>query len=153
MPKESLQQKTPKRKKSTTHQRSNHENPRRQPIPQPTKPNISINPRHGLHSAFSRLPITIQLTNHHIGWVRYDGTPDTGYVTTQEGDAGLLKAVIGGFGLSETSVDCRDGGFKGCEFYHCVGDLAGPEGVETFVETVVFMLACQSSNRSPRIMR
>ena len=66
--------------------------------------------------------------------MRDDGAAYAGDVAAEEGDAGLLETVVGGFGLAEVRVDCVDGGFEGCEFYHCVGDLAAPEGVEAFVE-------------------
>lgn len=57
--------------------------------------------------------------------MRDDRAAYTGDVTAQEGDAGLLEAVVGGFGFSEVVVDCADGCFEGCEFYHGVGDLGG----------------------------
>lgn len=54
---------------------------------------------------------------------------DTSNVATEEGNSGLLEAVVGGFGLAERGIDLVDCCFEGSEFAHCVGDLSTPEGV------------------------
>jgi len=68
--------------------------------------------------------------------VRYDSTRDTGDVAAEEGDSGLLQAVVRGLWLAKGFVDLIDSCFEGGEFAHGVGDLTAPEGVETFVESV-----------------
>jgi hypothetical protein len=122
-------------------QRPNHQNPNRQPIPQPRKPNIPINPAHRLASSLSRFPIGIQLGHHDVRRVRDDSACNTRDVATQEGYTGLLESVVGGLGLAERLVDLVDCGLEGREFAHGVGDLAAPEGVEAFVQTVTLSSA------------
>lgn len=129
-------------------QRPNHQNPNRQPIPQSLKPNIPINARHRLARALTLLAIRVEFRDHDVRGVRDDGAAYAGDVAAEEGDAGLLEAIVGGFGLAEVGVDGVDGGFEGCEFYHCVGNLAAPEGVETFIKSRVN--ACQYSTLVPK---
>ena len=113
----------------------NHQNPNRQAIPQSLEPNIPINARHGFPRALALLAIRVEFRDHDVRGVRDDGAAYAGDVAAEEGDAGLLQAVVGGFGLAEVRVDGVDGRFEGREFYHCVGDLAAPEGVEAFVKS------------------
>lgn len=133
-------------------QRTNHQNPDRQPIPQTLESHIPIYPRDSLPRALTRLPIRVQLGNHDVGRVRDDGAADTSDIAAEEGNTSLLEGIVARFGTSEVGVDFVDRGFEGGEFYHCVGDLTGPEGVETFVESgmIVFLLATNSFGQSYR---
>ena len=67
--------------------------------------------------------------------MRDNGASDTSDVSSEEGDSGLLQTVVRGLWLAEVGVDVVDGGLKGCELYHGVRNLTGPERVETLVET------------------
>jgi hypothetical protein len=127
----------------------NHQNPNRQPIPQPRKPNIAINPSHRLACSLSRLSVRIEFGNHDVCRVRDDCAGDTGDVTAEEGDAGLLEPVVGGFGLPEHLVDFVYCGLEGGEFAHCVGDLTAPERVEAFVQAT--MISSVQARSSPKI--
>ena len=66
--------------------------------------------------------------------MRDDGAGNTSDVTSEEGNSGLLEPVIGRFGFAQVLVNFVDGGFEGCEFTHCIGNLTSPEGVESFIE-------------------
>jgi len=114
-------------------QSPNHQNPHGQTIPKTRKANIPINPTHRFASTLTRFPIRIKLRHHDVRGMRDDSTSDTSDITTKERHSGLLQAVVCGFGLSERGVDFVDCCLEGGEFAHCVGDLAAPEGVESFV--------------------
>jgi hypothetical protein len=105
-----------------------------QSVPEPAEADVLVDPAHGLPGALARFAIRVQFRHHDIGGVGDDGARDTGDVTTQERDSGLLEPVVCGFGLAEVVVDLVDGRFESCEFTHRVWDLATPEGVEAFVE-------------------
>lgn len=65
-----------------------------------------------------------------------DGASNTGNITSQEGNPGLLEGGIGGFGFPEVGIDFVNGGFERREFHHRVWNLTAPERVESFVESI-----------------
>lgn len=67
--------------------------------------------------------------------MRDDGASNTSNVTSQEGYSSLLKTVVRGLWLAKVGVDVVDGGLKGSELDHCIGDLTSPERVESLVKT------------------
>jgi hypothetical protein len=113
---------------------TNHCNSDRQTIPETTESDLAIDPAYRLSSTLSCLSVRVQLGDHDIGRMGDDGACNPCNVTTQEGNPGLLQAIVGGLGLAEEAVDLFDCGFEGCEFTHGVRDLSCPEGIETFVE-------------------
>jgi hypothetical protein len=116
-------------------QRTNHQNPNRQSIPQSRKPNIAINPAHRLPRTFSRFPIRIELRDHDICRVRDHSASNTRNVTAEEGHTGLLQPIVGGFRLTERGVDLVDCCLEGGELAHGVRDLAAPERIQSFIQS------------------
>jgi hypothetical protein len=66
--------------------------------------------------------------------VRDGRTADTGNVTSQERDTGLLESVVCLFGLAELLVDLPHGALESRKLDHGVGDLARPERVQALVQ-------------------
>lgn len=116
-------------------ERPYHNDPNWQSIPQTHESNIAINASNRLPSGLSRFSLRVELRHHDISGMRDHCACNTSDITSEEGNSSLLEPVVGRFGLAEVLVDLVDGGFEGCEFAHRVGDLAGPEGIETLVET------------------
>jgi len=62
---------------------------------------------------------------------------NTGNVTRSEGDGELLRFGVFILGLGEdVSIEGFDGSFEGDELHDSVGDLSGPKGGKTLVETI-----------------
>ena len=64
-----------------------------------------------------------------------DRTSNTGHITTNEADTGLLDGIELFFRLAEEFIDRFDRLLKCSKFTHGIGDLSSPERIETFVET------------------
>lgn len=60
---------------------------------------------------------------------------DTGNVTTEEADTGLLQRVVALLRLAQELVDLLDGLLETGELGHRVGNLSTPERVQTLVQT------------------
>jgi hypothetical protein len=113
---------------------TNHQDSRRQSIPQSHESNVAIYPTNGLYRTLSLLPFRVQFRHHHISGMRHDCCPNTSNVTTEEGNSSLLETIIGRLRLAKIVVNGIYCVLEGCEFHHRVWDLAGPERVETFVQ-------------------
>ena len=81
------------------------------------------------------MAIGIQFAHHDIGRMTDNGAADTGNVSTQEADSGLLKRGKGLLGLPELLIDELDGLLERSEFDHRVRDLPSPERLQSFVQT------------------
>ena len=78
--------------------------------------------------------------------MRDDSAEDTGEVTTNEGDTGLLTLGVVVLGTWESSVDHLDDSLEGGEFHHGVWDLTSPERVDALVETVEWITLATSGS-------
>ena len=117
-------------------QSTNHDNPDGETVPETHKSDIGVDAAHGGAESFTGQAIGVELADHHVGRVRDDGAEDTGKVATRECDASLSAFTVVGLRAGEVVVDHFDNSLEGGELHHGVWDLAGPEGVETFVEAV-----------------
>ena len=113
---------------------TNHQDSRRQSIPQSHESNIPIYPTNGLHRTLSLFPFWVQFRHHYIGRMWDNCCPNTSDITTEEGNSSLLETIIGGLRLAKIVVNGIYRILEGCELHHSVWDLAGPERVETFVQ-------------------
>lgn len=95
-----------------TYQRTNHDNPNRQSVPQSREADILIDPAHRRSKGLARQPVNVQFADHYIRWVRHNGTEDTGQVSTSEGDCCLSPLVVVRFLPGKVVVDSLDNGLK-----------------------------------------
>lgn len=114
---------------------SNHDDPRRQAVPQTREADVAVDPGHGFAGGLTCLAVRVEFADHDVGRVRDDGARDARDVAAQETHAGLLQLVETLLGLAQLFVDVVDGFLKGGEFAHGVRDLAAPERGDALVET------------------
>ena len=95
-----------------TSERSNHEDPNREPIPESSEPNVFVDTARCASKAFAGLAIGVELRNHDICRVRDDGTQDTSNVTTCEGHGRLCAVSVVGFLAWKMIIDLFHDCFK-----------------------------------------
>ena len=119
-----------------TGQGTDHEDSHWQPVPQSNKTNLLVDSGEGLADGLARSGVVINLRDQDIGWVRGSGTEDTGNVTTEEGDTGLLHLGVLLLRLGQTCVDHLDNLLVGSELHHGVRDLSEPQRNQTGVKVL-----------------
>ena len=109
--------------------------PERQASPETREADVFVDPADSRARALAWLALRVELRDHHVGWVRNDGTEDTSDVTSREGNTSLSSLRVVGLLTGEAVVHHFDDGLEGSEFHHGVRDLATPERVDALVES------------------
>jgi hypothetical protein len=113
-----------------------YDNADRQAVPETDKADSVVDTTHCGTKAFSWSALGVQFADHDIGRVGDDGAENTSQVTGGECNRSLDSFTVVVLGAREVVVHKLNDCFKGGELHHGVWDLASPQWVETFVETV-----------------
>lgn len=115
-------------------EKENHHSPNRKTIPQPREANILIDPTDSRARALTRFASRVEFRDHDVGRVRDDCAEDAGQVAGGESHPRLRGGRVVGLLPWQALVHHLDDRLEGGELHHRVGDLAAPEGVDSFVE-------------------
>jgi len=119
-----------------TSQSTDHDDSGTHTSPETIETDITVDFLDVIHSATTSLD-RVELRDHSISGLGDQSAEDTGNITRSESDGELsgLGVFILGSG-EDSSVEHLDSLFEGDELHDSVGDLSGPEGSKTLVETV-----------------
>ena len=113
-----------------TSERTDHEDSGTETLPETLEADIGVD-------LASSATLLVHDGDHRVSGVRDDGAEDTSKVTGHEGDHELCRLGVGALGGGEdVLVECLHSVLEGAELDHGVGDLAGPERLETSVEAI-----------------
>lgn len=123
--------------------------PERQASPETREADVFVDPADSRARALAWLALRVELRDHHVGWVRNDGTEDTSDVTSREGNTSLSSLRVVGLLTGKAVVHHFDDGLKGSKFHHGVWDLTAPERIDALVKPSkeIRKQDCQSRNR------
>jgi len=119
-----------------TSQSTDHDDSGTHTSPETIETDITVDLLDVIHSATTSLD-TVELRDHSISGLRDQGAENTCNVTRSESDGELSGLGVFILGSGEDScVEHLYSLFESDELHDSVGDLSGPEGSETLVETV-----------------
>lgn len=114
---------------------TDHDDSHRQAVPEAAEANVLVYPADGTTEGLSWCAVGVELADHDIGRMRYDGAKDTSQVASGEGHSGLSSLAIVRLLTRQAVIDHLDNGLEGGKLHHGIGDLATPQRIQTLVQT------------------